>query len=78
MSSFAENRFRDMQLRLHRQYGYGLRNLAVRMNGLRGQAPSADYDPSSTEYTGPSIVVNEFEIEPFYWKSFPLGVVGGL
>jgi len=36
LSTFAENRFRDMQLRLHRQYGYGLRGLAVKMDSLRG------------------------------------------
>ena len=67
-----------MQMRLHRQYGYGLRNLASTMNGLRGQSPSADSDPSSTGANDQPIVVNEFELEPYHWKSLPLGVVSGL
>ena len=62
-------------MRLHRQYGYGLNNLAM---GLRGQSPSPDSDPSNTGANGEPIVVNEFEIEPYHWKSLPLGVVAGL
>jgi hypothetical protein len=67
-----------MQMRLHRQYGYGLRNLGSTMNGLRGQSPSPDSDPSSTGADAEPINVNEFEIEPYHWKSLPLGVVAGL
>lgn len=69
---------REIQNRLHRQYGYGLKNLAASMNGLRGQSPYPDMDPSATSYEGQSIVVNEFEIEPYHWKSLPLGIVAGL
>ena len=67
-----------MQMRLHRQYGYGLRNLASSMNGLRGQSPSPDADPSSTGADGQPIVVNEFELDPMHWKSLPLGLGSGL
>ena len=66
-----------MQMRLHRQYGYGLKNIAGSMNGLRGQSPDPDSDPSSYE-SGESIEVNEFDIEPYHWKSLPLGIVVGL
>jgi hypothetical protein len=48
------------------------------MNGLRGQSPDMDYDPSATTYEAQAIVVNEFEIEPFHWKSLPLGIISGL
>jgi hypothetical protein len=67
-----------MQMILHRQYGYGLRNLASTMNGLRGQSPSPDADPSSTGASEQPIVVNEFELEPYHWKSLPLGFISGL
>jgi hypothetical protein len=40
-----------MQMRLHRQYGPGLRNLADSMSGgaygVRMASPSADNDPAS-------------------------------
>jgi hypothetical protein len=67
-----------MQFRLHRQYGFGLNRLAATMNGLRGQSPDPEYDPSTTSYDTGAIVVNEFEIEPYHWKSLPLGLVAGL
>jgi|LauGreDrversion4_2_1035121.scaffolds.fasta_scaffold452278_1 hypothetical protein len=48
-----------MQFRLHRQYGFGLNRLAATMNGLRGQSPDPEYDPSINyvDNTAP-IVVN--------------------
>jgi hypothetical protein len=68
-----------MQMRLHRQYGYGLRNIAGAMEGLRGQSPDPDSDPSSYGQGGDEAInVNEFEIEPYHWKSLPLGIVAGL
>lgn len=48
------------------------------MNGLKGQSPDPDSDPSSYNAEDQAIVENEFEIEPYHWKSLPLGVVVGL
>ena len=67
-----------MQMRLHRQYGFGLRNIAGSMNGLRGQSPKPDSDPSTSYQADAEIEVNEFDIQPYHWKSLPLGVVAGL
>lgn len=67
-----------MTVRLHRQYGLGLSNLAAGMNGLRGQSPNPDADPSATGAEGDFITVNSFDIHPYSWKSLPLGVVAGL
>ena len=66
-------------MRLHRQYGYGLRGISAAMEGLRGQSPDPDSDPSSSgQGSDAAINVNEFEIEPYHWKSLPLGIVAGL
>ena len=79
MSSFAENRYRELQVKLHRQYGYGLRNIAVAMTGLRGQTPNPESDPSmATIDSANSITVNNFDLDPYNLRSLPLGVVAGL
>ena len=71
-------------MRLHRQYGHGLRNLADSMSGgaygVKSQeAPSPDNDPATGGKKGPSkIVVNERTIDTKSWKSFFLGAVTGL
>lgn len=65
-------------MRLHRQYGYGLRNLASTMNGYRGQSPNEDSDPSSTGASDKEVTVNDIDINPYHWKSLPLGFIAGL
>jgi len=80
-SNFAENRYRDIQMRLHRQYCPGLRNLADSMSGgaygVRGASPSPDSDPASGK-TSSLIYVNDRTIDTKSWKSFLLGSVVGL
>jgi hypothetical protein len=70
-------------MRLHRQYGHGLRNLADSMSGgaygVRMQSPSPDNDPATGGKRGNQvIVVNERRIDTKSWKSFFLGGVAGL
>jgi hypothetical protein len=70
-------------MRLHRQYGHGLRNLADSMSGgaygVRGASPSPDNDPATGGRKGPAdIVVNDRTIHTKSWKSFFLGGVVGL
>ena len=68
-------------MRLHRQYGPGLRNLADSMSGgaygVRGASPSPDSDPASGK-TSSLISVNDRTIDTKSWKSFFLGSVVGL
>jgi hypothetical protein len=66
-------------MRLHRQYGHGLRNLATTLNGGRKQAsPSPDNDPAFGKSGSPDITVNNYDINTLSWKSFFLGAVAGL
>lgn len=68
-------------MRLHRQYGPGLRNLADSMSGgaygVRMQSPSADSDPASGKQAS-VISVNDRDIDTKSWKSFFLGSVVGM
>ena len=68
-------------MRLHRQYGPGLRNLADSMSGgaygVRMASPSADNDPASGK-AARWIDVNGKEIDTKSQKSFFLGAVVAL
>ena len=68
-------------MRLHRQYGPGLRNLADSTSGgaygVRMASPSPDSDPASGK-TSAVITVNDRDIDTKSWKSFMLGSVVGL
>ena len=69
-------------MRLHRQYGHGLRNLADSMSGgaygVKGASPSPDNDPATGGKRATNIVVNDRTIDTKSWKSFFLGSVVGL
>ncbi len=69
-------------MRLHRQYGHGLRNLADSMSGgaygVRTASPSPDNDPAMGKSGSTIIKVNDRDINTKSWKSFFLGSVAGL
>ena len=66
-------------MRLHRKYGYGLRNLGGAFTGTRGASPSADLDPSSFGVAADRYWnVKGVTIDTKDWRSFPLGLVAGL
>lgn len=69
-------------MRLHRQYGHGLRNLADSMSGgaygVKAQSPKPDNDPATGGKKATLINVNDRTIDTKSWKSFFLGGVVGL
>jgi len=69
-------------MRLHRQYGHGLRNLADSMSGgaygVKAPSPKPDNDPATGGKKATLINVNDRTIDTKSWKSFFLGGVVGL
>lgn len=66
-------------MRLHRQYGQGLKDLKPTLaGGVRAQS-SPDSDPATDGVNADGTqVINGYTFDTTSWKSFPLGVVSGL
>lgn len=64
-------------MRLHRQYGEGLKELRAPLESGKLQQ-TYYYDPAMNGASGNSVVINGYTFDISSWKSFPLGVVSGL
>lgn len=64
-------------MRLHREYGIGLKHLSEQIANPKALQQASDPATNGQNADG-SLVINDYTIYPMSWKSFPLGVVSGL